>query len=34
MTPRRSRQLDNTVLYLFTFAPLVFLVVVVWAVTG
>lgn len=34
MTPRRTRQLDNTVLYLLTYAPLVFLVVVVWVVTG
>lgn len=34
MSPRRARQLDNTVLYLITYVPLLFLVVVVWAVTG
>lgn len=34
MSPRRARQLDNTVLYLITCVPLLFLVVVVCVVTG
>lgn len=34
MSPRRTRQLDNTVLYLITYVPLLFLVVVVCVVTG
>lgn len=34
MTPRRARQLDNTVLYLIAYVPLLFLVVVVCVVTG
>lgn len=34
MSPRRARQLDNTVLYLITYVPLLFLVVVVCVVTG
>lgn len=34
MSPRRARQLDNTVLYLIMYVPLLFLVIVVWAVTG
>jgi hypothetical protein len=34
MSPRRARQLDNTVLYLITYVPLLFLVVVVCVMTG